>query len=278
MNTLSQEDLNYIRTLVQRHAAIVLGQDKAYLIEMRLELLAQQMELASLQHLISVLRANLSVNLRDQVIEALITHETSFFRDVHPFESLKTVILPTLIAKRSVKENFTIWCAACSSGQEPFSVAMLVREHFPELIGGRLRIIATDLSSAILARARQGLYSQIDVNRGLPATLLAKYFVKKGLDWQIKPEILRMVEFQQGNLATAWPPQLSLDLVFLRNVLIYFSVETKKAILSKIRAVLKPDGYLFLGASETPLNLDVAFETVSVDRTLCYQLRPTKTS
>lgn len=276
MNALSPHDLDYIRDLIRRHSAIVLDQDKNYLIETRLGPLARELGFGSLQNLMTSLRANRINNLDRRVVEAITTHETLFFRDVHPFEALRTAILPELIAKRPPSQNFTIWCAACSSGQEPFSVAMLVREYFPDLARGRLRIIATDLSDAILNRAREGLYSQIEVNRGLPAAMLIKYFTKQGLQWRIKPDIRRMVEFQQGNLATAWPSLPPLDLIFIRNVLIYFGVDTKKAILAKVRAVLKPDGYLFLGTSETTLNLDNAFEPVLIGKTLCYQLCPAR--
>jgi len=276
MSALSQNDLNYIRELIQRHSAIVLDQDKTYLIETRLDPLARKMGLTSLQDLMAALRANLSNDFQHQVVEAITTHETSFFRDIHPFAALKTVILPELIAKRPPGQRLMIWCAACSSGQEPYSIAMLVHEHFPALAGSRLRIIATDLSDAILARAREGLYSQIEVNRGLPAALLVKYFTKQGLQWRIKSEIRRMVEFQQGNLAATWPFLPQMDLIFIRNVLIYFGVDTKKAILAKVRGILKPDGYLFLGSSETTLTLDAAFEPVSIGKTLCYQLHPEK--
>ena len=276
MSALNQNDLDYIRELIQRHSAIVLDQDKTYLIETRLDPLARQMGLASLQDLIAALRANLGNDFQHRVVEAITTHETSFFRDAHPFEALKTIILPALIARRPPGQRLMIWCAACSSGQEPYSVAMLVREHFPTLAGSRLRIIATDLSDAILARAREGLYSQIEVNRGLPAALLAKYFTKQGLQWRIRSEIRRMVEFQQGNLAAVWPFLPQMDLIFIRNVLIYFGVDTKKAILAKVRDILKPDGYLFLGSSETTLNLDAAFEPVPIGKTLCYQLHSEK--
>jgi chemotaxis protein methyltransferase CheR len=276
MSTLHPGDFNYIRDLVRRHSAIVLETDKAYLIEMRLAPLVRQAGVASLREFIALLRTPSGLPLHRQVVEAITTHETSFFRDLHPFEALKTSILPELLAKRR-SLNLTIWCAACSSGQEPFSIAMLVREHFPTLAANRIRIIATDLSGAILARAREGLYSQIEVNRGLPAMLLTRYFDKQGLHWRIKPEIRRMVEFQQNNLAESWPPIPPLDIVFLRNVLIYFDVDTKKAILAKVRNVLKPDGYLFLGSSETTLNLDAAFEPLSLGKSLCYQLRQTQT-
>ncbi|MCB1764783.1 MAG: protein-glutamate O-methyltransferase CheR [Candidatus Competibacteraceae bacterium] len=272
MNATCASDFNYIRELVRRHSAIVLEADKDYLIETRLTPLARQTGFASLEALIAALRANSATStLRNQVVEAITTHETSFFRDFHPFEALKTTVLPELLAKRS-SSNVTIWCAACSSGQEPFSIAMLVREHFP-ILRNRVRIIATDLSGAILARAKEGLYSQIEVNRGLPAMLLTKYFQRQGLQWRIRPEIRQMVEFRQNNLAESWPPIPPLDIVFMRNVLIYFDLGTKKAILARIRGVLKSSGYLFLGSSETTLNLDAAFEPISMGKSVCYKLR-----
>lgn len=273
MNALNLNDINYIRELVRRHSAIVLEPDKAYLIETRLAPLAQQTGFASLQELIAALRNNTVQGLLGRVVEAITTHETSFFRDLHPFETLRTQVLPDLITRRQPGQTLTMWCAACSSGQEPFSVAMLLHEHFPTLVRGRLRIIATDLSNTILARAREGLYSQIEINRGLPAALLTKYFDKQGLRWRLKPDIRRMVEFQQGNLAEPWPLLPPMDIVFMRNVLIYFGLETKKSILGRIRGILKPDGYLFLGTSETTLNLDAAFEPIPMGKTLCYKLR-----
>ncbi|MBZ4193223.1 MAG: protein-glutamate O-methyltransferase CheR [Candidatus Contendobacter sp.] len=276
MNTISPRDITYIRDLVRRHSAIVLEPDKAYLIETRLAPLAQQAGFASLQDLIAALRTHPASGLLPRVMEAITTHETSFFRDLHPFDALKKQILPDLLAKRRPDQNLTMWCAACSSGQEPFSIAMLLHESFPALVRGRLRIIATDLSSAILARAREGLYSQIEVNRGLPAALLTKHFDKQGLHWRIKSDIRRMVEFQQSNLAEPWPPMPPMDMIFMRNVLIYFGLETKKSILARIRSILKPDGYLFLGTSETTLNLDAAFEPVPMGKTVCYKLRSAK--
>ena len=273
MIAISKSDFNYVRDLVRRHSAISLEPDKAYLIETRLAPLARQTGFDSLQALIASLRTNPGADLRDRVIEAMFTHETSFFRDGHPFEILKSMILPNLLAKRSPSQNLTIWCAACSSGQEPFSVAMLAREHFPDLARGRLRTIATDLSEPILARARDGLYTQTEINRGLPPALLARYFDKQGSCWRLKLEIRRMVDFQRSNLAEEWPNLPSPDIIFMRNVLIYFDQETKKSILSKIRKTLKPDGYLILGSSETTLNLDPTFESISIGKTVCYQLR-----
>ncbi|MCB1776732.1 MAG: protein-glutamate O-methyltransferase CheR [Candidatus Competibacteraceae bacterium] len=274
MNATSASDFNFIRELVRRHSAIVLETDKDYLIETRLAPLAKQTGFASLTALIAALRANSAPpQLRKQVVEAITTHETSFFRDTHPFEALKTTVLPELFALRP-SANVTLWCAACSSGQEPFSIAMLVHEHFPTL-RNRVRIIATDLSGAILARAHAGIYSQIEVNRGLPAVLLTKYFQKQGLQWRIRPEIRQMVEFRQNNLVEPWPSFPPLDLVFMRNVLIYFDLSTKKAILARVRSVLKSTGYLFLGSSETTLNLDNAFEPISIGKSVCYKQRTT---
>lgn len=275
MNTVNPSDFNFIRELVHRHSAIALETDKAYLIELRLSPLARQAGFSTLPEFIAALRLE-SANspLYRQVIEAMTTHETSFFRDLHPFESLQSTLLPNMLDKRGTA-TITIWCAACSSGQEPYSIAMLIREAFPAQVARRVRIIATDLSEAIIERARSGVYNQIEISRGLPPALLSKYFDKQDASWRIRPEIRHMVEFQTSNLATPWPMFPMLDLVFMRNVLIYFDVETKKALLAKVRQVLKPDGYLFLGSSETTLNLDAAFEPVTMGKSLCYQLRPT---
>lgn len=275
MNAISETDFNYVRDLVKRVAAIVLEPEKAYLVETRLTPLARQTGFASLHALLASLRIDGNSRLQHQVVEAMTIHETSFFRDGHPFATLKAQVLPDLLARRSPSQNLAIWCAACSSGQEPFSVAMLAREHFPELVRGRLRIIATDLSEAILTRAREGLYSQVEINRGLPAAVLARYFERQGIGWRIKPEIRRMVDFQQSNLAGSWPTLPPMDIIFMRNVLIYFGIETKKQILNQVRRVLKPDGYLFLGASETTLNLSAAFEPITLGKTTCYQLSQT---
>jgi chemotaxis protein methyltransferase CheR len=213
--------------------------------------------------------------LHRQAVEALTTNETSFFRDFHPFEALKKFALPDLIARRAAERELSIWCAACSSGQEPYSLAMLIREGFPQLASWKVTILGTDLSTEILARAREGRYSQLEVNRGLPASLLVKYFQKQGGEWYLRDDIRRMVDYQSVNLASAWPFLLPVDVVMMRNVLIYFGVETKKEILAKMRRVLKPDGYLFLGAAETTFSIDDSFELVQFERATCYRVRKT---
>jgi chemotaxis protein methyltransferase CheR len=253
----------------------VLDGDKAYLAETRLGPLARCEGFPSVDDLLTRLRSSPDDGLHRKVVEAMTTNETSFFRDSHPFELLRQTVLPELVRRRAAGRDLSLWSAACSSGQEPYSVAMLVREHFPALAAGGLRIIASDLSTEMLDRARQGLYTQMEVNRGLPARLLVKYFDKQGPHWQIKDDLRRLVEFRPINLTNAWPPLPALDVILLRNVLIYFDVATKQRILAKVRQVLRPDGYLLLGGAETTINLDDAFERVQVDRSGYYRLRPT---
>lgn len=271
--TLSLPDFNYIRRLVHERSAIVLDDDKAYLVESRLLPLARRQGFTSLDLLIRKLQAEPFHGLHLQAVEAMTTNETCFFRDVHPFDALKKFVLPDLIARRAAQRELTIWCAASSSGQEPYSIAMLLREGFPQLASWKVHILSTDISTDVLARAREGHYSQLEVNRGLPASLLVKYFQKRGCDWYLRDDIRQMVNYQTLNLAGAWPALPPTDIVMMRNVLIYFGVETKKEILTKVRMVLKPEGYLFLGGAETTFGIDASYERVQVDRATCYQVR-----
>ena len=271
--TLSAAEFNYVRRLVLEQSAIVLEDDKGYLVESRLLPLARREGFASLDQFVGRLQSEHFNGLHRQVVEAMTTNETSFFRDFHPFEALRKSVLPDLIAKRTLTRELAIWCAACSTGQEPYSLAMLLREHFPSLATWKVRITATDLSTEILARAREGRYSQLEVNRGLPAPFLVKYFQKQGCDWYLRDDVRRTVEYQTLNLASPWPFLYPADIIMLRNVLIYFGMETKKEILAKVRKVLKPDGYLFLGGAETTFNLDEAFERVQFERATYYRIR-----
>ena len=212
-------------------------------------------------------------DMERQLVEAMTTNETSFFRDAHPFEAMKSTIVPNVMRCRSSQKSLTIWSAACSSGQEAYSIAMLLREQFPELAQWKVQILGTDLSDDVLAKARAGRFSQVEMNRGLPAALLAKYFRRDGMHWELSPDIRGMASFSKLNLIERWPPMPQIDIVFLRNVLIYFSPETKKSILAKVRSTMAPHGVLFLGAAETTMGLDNAFEREQVNNSVFYRLK-----
>lgn len=274
MSSLAAIDFDFVSSLVRRHAAIVLEAGKEYLVEARLTPLAQREGFESLAAFIGALRKSSAEGpLHAKAVDALTTNETYFFRDFHPFEALRRTILPELIALREPTRRLTIWCAACSTGQEPFSVAMLIREHFPQLAGWQVEIIGTDLSPTVLKQAESGRYNQIEINRGLPAAYLVKYFTQQAGAWVLKPEIRRMVQFRPLNLIQPWPILPPCDLIFIRNVMIYFDVETKRGILKKLRTLLRPQGSLFLGSSETTMNLDPQWSPVPQGPTVVY--RPT---
>jgi len=271
--SISHAGFEYISSLVRQHSSIVLDSGKEYLVDQRLTSVAQEEGFASIEELAGWLRARSFNGVHLKVVEAMTTNETSFFRDFHPFEVLRRVTLPDLISRRGGERQLNIWCAACSSGQEPYSIAIVLREHFPALLNWNLRMLATDLSRKMLARAQMGRFNQLEVNRGLPANLLTKYFENRGIEWQVKDAIRKMIEFQVVNLTAPWPFLPAMDLVFMRNVLIYFDVQTKKTTLAKVRRLLKPDGYLFLGGAETTINLDDSFERLQFERSSCYRLR-----
>lgn len=271
-DTIPENALVFIRELILTRSAIVLEPEKDYLIQARLEPVAKEAGFSSIDELAQYLRKTPSGDLHQQVVEAMTTNETSFFRDVHPFDALKDQVLPDLMERRASTRSLSIWCGASSSGQEPYTMAMVLRENFPQLATWNLKFIATDISTQMLDKCREGKYSQLEVNRGLPAQLLIKYFEKKGMGWRLNEDIRNMIEFRQLNLAATWPSLPKIDLVFLRNVLIYFDIEMKKDILKKIRGVLEPDGYLFLGGAETTLNLDDNFQRVPLNGTSCYQM------
>jgi chemotaxis protein methyltransferase CheR len=274
--TITATDFDYITAMVRDRSAIVLDHGKEYLIEARLLPLARKHGTATVAELVHELRRAPSGPLRDLVVEAMTTNETSFFRDSHPFTALSDHVLPDLMRARSGERSLNIWCAACSSGQEPYSIAMLVHDILGADPTWRVRMLATDLSPAMLARTRAGVYSQFEVNRGLPANLLVRHFRRQGLEWQIAEPLRRMVETRLVNLDETFPNMPSMDIIFLRNVLIYFDIATKRQILGRIRRVMRPDGYLVLGGAETTLNLDDAFERAQIGRAPVYRLRDGK--
>lgn len=271
--SLSAADFAYVSQLVRERSAIVLEPEKSYLLEARLAPLARVEGFASLESMVSRMRSLPDNGLHRRVVEAMTTNETSFFRDLYPFEALRDVVIPEVLKRRQAERRLSIWCAACSSGQEPYTVAMTLLEHFPQLADWSISILGTDLSSEMVGRSRAGRYGQIEVNRGLPANLLVKYFEKKGMEWQVKPAAQRLCEFRELNLIEPWGPLPPMDVVFLRNVLIYFDVETKRSILGNVRKVLPPWGFLFLGGAETTISLGDTFERVPYDKAGCYRLR-----
>jgi chemotaxis protein methyltransferase CheR len=271
--TIATCDFDFVREVVRRRSAIVLEPGKEYLVETRLGQLARQESYDSLEVLVAALRRAPGGDLERKVVDAMTTNETSFFRDLHPFEALRGTIVPELLASRSARHRLDLWCGACSSGQEPYSIAMVLREAFPQLASWDVRLLATDLSDEMLAKAREGRYSQLEVNRGLPAPYLVKYFDRVGTDWQVKPDLKRGIEFRPMNLIAPWPAMPAFDVVFLRNVLIYFDVDTKRMILNRIRRTMRPDGWLLLGGAETTMYLDDAYERVAVGRASCFRVR-----
>ena len=271
---MSPSEIQLVRELVLSRAGIVLDEGKEYLIEARLSALAKATGQPSISAVLARLRtAEMKVAERD-IVDAMTTNETSFFRDINPFEAVRKVVLPELLAQRAAERRLSIWCAASSTGQEPYSMVMMMREAFPQLAQWNFTFIASDLSRDVLARAKAGRYSQLEVNRGLPATMLVKYFKKVGLEWEINADIRKSIDFREINLLEAWPAMPMLDIVFIRNVLIYFNHETKKKILGRIRGLMRPTGYLFLGGAETTINIDDNFERVQADKSGCYRLRP----
>jgi len=270
---MTSGEFSYIRDLLQNHGGLLLEEGKEYLAESRLQPLAQLEGFRSITEMIASLRVKEGDGLRRQVIEAMTTNETSFFRDFPAFKALGSHVIPDLIRKRAERKRLSIWSAACSSGQEPYSIAMLLRDQFPQIADWSNTILASDLSEAMLARARSARYNQIEINRGLPAALLVNHFVRRGLEWEIGFELRSAVEFKRINLSEPWPALPPVDLVMLRNVLIYLSAGTRTSVLERVRHVLKADGYLFLGGTETTYGIDDAFERVELGGAAFYRLR-----
>lgn len=269
--SIQPAELDFLRKIVETDSAIVLDNTKEYLLESRLVPIAKGAGLQGITDLVTKLKIGADKELRRLVIEAMTTNETSFFRDGEPFEVLQEEILPELIEARMARKELRIWCGAASTGQEPYSLCMLIKDKFPELASWRLEFIATDLNIEVLEQAKKGFYNSLEIKRGLPAEYITRFFTAQGNLWQINSEIRNMISFQPMNLIHLWPLIGVFDLVLMRNVLIYFSTETKKEILAKVRKVLQPDGYLFLGAAESTLGLDPNFERRIFLRTSCYR-------
>jgi chemotaxis protein methyltransferase CheR len=269
--SLQAADLRWVQDLVYARAAIVLEPGKSYLVESRLDVVAREEGYANAVELIGLLRKRGGNPLETRVVEALTINETSFFRDVHPFEALRETIVPALLEGRKRERTLRIWSAACSSGQEAYSVAMLLRDGFPQLRDWSVQIVGTDISAAMVERTKLGRYSQLEVNRGLGAPQITRWFERQGSDFVVRAELRAMVEARLLNLASAWPLGPDYDVVFLRNVLIYFDVPTKRAILDRVLRAMRPDSCLFLGGAETTLQVHEGFERVQSGRAVWYR-------
>lgn len=268
---MTPQEFDFVREMLKERSGLVLSEDKRYLVESRLEPVAKQTGLNSLSELIQALMKPNNELLRSQATEAMTINETFFFRDKTPFDNLKEVMLPYLISARGSLKKIRIWSAAASTGQEPYSISVIIRERADKLVGWRYDIIATDISLDVLEKAKAGLYSQFEVQRGLPIQVLVRNFKQVGSMWQIDDALRAMVQFKLFNLLDDFTPLGKFDIVFCRNVLIYFDQPTKKDILARIHKQLAPDGFLLLGAAETTVGLTDDFTPVSGRRGL-YQI------
>jgi chemotaxis protein methyltransferase CheR len=264
---MNDSDLQFVQQFMLQRVGIVLTPEKRYLVETRLEPLARQLQLTSLTALVAKLR------LRERLVEAAVisamtTNETLFFRDKQPFESIQNVILPKLIQERRNRGKLRIWCAACSSGQEPYSIAMILDELRPQMAGLSVEILATDISEKVLDQAKSGVFSQFEVQRGLPVRMLLKHFTQDGTRWRINPALGQAISFRSGNLLHPFRQLGTFDLVLCRNVMIYFNEATKRDVLKRLSEVLTPDGYMILGGAETVLGLSDALSPHRTERSI----------
>jgi chemotaxis protein methyltransferase CheR len=267
-------DYEYLRRLLKERSGLDLSADKQYLVESRLLPLARRTGVAGIPELVLKMRSG-AEQLTSQVVEAMTTNETFFFRDKIPFEHLSHSILPELAQSRAGRRLIRVWSAASSTGQEPYSIAMCLREFGPALSGWRSEIVATDLSQEVLEKSKAGLYSQFEVQRGLPIQLLVKYFNQLGEFWQLSADIRGMVQHRQLNLLHDFSHLGKFDVIFCRNVLIYFDQETKVSIFERLARMLEPDGYLMLGAAESVVGITDLFRPCP-DRRGLYQLNPAR--
>ncbi len=257
---MSPEDFDFIAQLLKKRSGLIVTRDKLYLLESRILPVARNRGIKSMEELVSTIRRRPDEILLRDITEAMTINESFFFRDTHPFEQFRQATLPALLKSRATQKHFRIWCAACSTGQEPYSLAMILKEEAHKLAGWRVDILATDLSREVLDRAREGIYNQFEVKRGLPPSMLNKYFKPVGDNWQISPDIRAMVTYQEFNLLNSMIGLGKFDVVFCRNVLIYFDQETKGMVLNNIARLLPQDGFLYLGGTETILGVTQAFK------------------
>ena len=275
-STTQSSELDFVKELLQQHTGIAIRDDQDYLIVSRLSPLLLKANLASIGELVHQLQHNPTAKLQRQFIEAMTNHETSFFRDIPQFESLKSDILPELIRRNIDTKSLNIWSAACATGQEPYSLAMLIHDHFPQLATWDLHILASDISDEALQVAREAQYNQLEISRGLPAQLLVRHFAEQDAVWQVDHTIRSYVDFEQINLIDSPLNVPKMDVVLLRNALIYFDTEVKRQVLLKVYDLLRDGGYLLLGIGESTSGLVSEFDCIAKNNTIYFQKPLTK--
>ena len=262
-------DFEFLRRLLRVRSGLALAPEKYYLVENRLMPVARKAGLDTLEALVARLRRPDGEVLAAEVVEAMATKETFFFRDRTPFLHIRDTVMPALLSARATRRQIRIWCAACSTGQEAYSLAMTLKEMESALKGWRVEILATDLSGEALARAAAGAYSQFEVQRGLPIQHLVRHFVQDGETWRVSPALRTMVRFQQHNLLGSFAPLGTFDLILCRNVLIYFDTAAKQEVLRRLAEACAPDGFLLLGGAETVIGLSEAWQPLPEHHALC---------
>jgi chemotaxis protein methyltransferase CheR len=270
-------EYEYLQKLLKERSGLVLSADKQYLVESRLIPLARRSGLTGISDLVMKMKAGGAEPLIVAVVEAMTTNETFFFRDKVPFDHFRETILPTMLEARKNRRSIRIWCAASSTGQEPYSLAMILKDMGASLSGWRTEIVATDLSQEVLEKSKSGIFSQFEVQRGLPIQMLVKHFTQINETWQLSPEIRAMVQFKQLNLLHDFSSLGTFDIIFCRNVLIYFDQDTKVNVFNRLAKVIETDGFLVLGAAETVVGLSAGFNPYPERRGL-YHPSPAKTA
>jgi len=267
---LKTDTFIFLKDWTKRKSGILL-EGKEVMVDCRLAPIADELKKGSVDDLVDSIRLDQDSPLAEKILESLTTNETFWFRDHYPFEILRTKIMPEILEYRKNMKCFRLWCGASSTGQEPYSIAMLLKHHFPHMDSWNVEILATDISDQMVKKATLGKYDQNEINRGLPAVLLAKYFDPDGVNFKLKEEIRKKVTFKTLNLTHAYSLPPDLDLIFIRNVLIYFDAPTKKAILQRAIQSLRVGGFLFLGSAETLYGMDIPLESVIGEKTIYYR-------
>jgi chemotaxis protein methyltransferase CheR len=269
---LEAHDFEFLRSFLMERSAIVLGEDKQYLIASRLGPVARQLGIDSVAGVVHHIRTTGDEHVETRVIEAMTINETLWFRDVKPFAALRQHVIPEVIRRNQASRRLSVWSAASSTGQELYSVAMLLAHHFPELGGWTLTLMGTDINATVVDKAREGRFTNLEINRGLPADMMARYFARDGAHYAVAEKLRQMVSFSQLNLAGPWPGTLPpFDVIFLRNVLIYFDNATKERIIGAASRQLVPHGFLFLGSAETVFNMSTDLVPRNLEGTTVYE-------